>query len=52
MDECVDSFQVDLACKFGERALELEPDNTLVLDILAPLLLEAGQTERAVDIIS
>ena len=46
----MDSFQVELACKFAERALELEPDNILVLDTLAPLLLETGLTDRAVQI--
>ena len=50
VEECIDTFQVELACKFAERALEIEPDNTRVLDTLAPLLLEAGQVDRAVEI--
>lgn len=28
----------------------MEPDNRLVLDTVAPLLLEMGQTDRAIDI--
>ena len=50
VDECVDTFQVELACKFAERALEMEPDNTDILDTLAPLLLEVGEVDKAVEI--
>ena len=50
MDECVDSFQVDLACKFADRALEMDPDNTQVLDTLASLLVETNDCDRAVEI--
>ncbi len=48
----LDSFQLDLAIQFCERALEMEPSNVAVLDTLAPLLLEAGDTERAFEVIS
>lgn len=46
----VDSFQLDLAVQFCERALELEPENVRVLDTLAPLLLEVGDTEQALEV--
>jgi len=46
----VDSFQLELAVKFCERALELEPENVKVLDTLAPLLLETGDTEHAQEV--
>ena len=48
----MDSFQYELACKFCERALEYEPDNVCVLDTYAPLLLETGNTNKAVEISS
>ena len=41
---------MELACKFGERALELEPGNILVMDTVAPLLLETGNTDKAIEI--
>ena len=43
---------MELACKFGERALELEPGNRLVMDTVAPLLLETGNTDKAIEISS
>ena len=43
---------MELACKFGERALEMEPGNSLVLDTVAPLLLETGNTDKAIEISS
>lgn len=50
MEEYTDTFQPELACKFAERALELEPDNTQVLDTLAPVLLEIGDADKAMEI--
>lgn len=50
MEECVDSVQMELACKFAERALAIEPDSSRVLDTLAPLLMETGEIDRAVEI--
>lgn len=49
-DECIDSFQLDLACKFCEKAQQIEPNNVHVLDTLGPLLLEIGDTDKAIDI--
>ena len=50
VDECIDSFQLELACKFCEKALQIEPNNVHVLDTLGPLLLEIGDTDKAIDI--
>lgn len=49
-DECIDSFQLELACKFCEKALQIDPKNVHVLDTLGPLLLEIGDTDKAIDI--
>ena len=46
----MDSFQVDLAVKFCERALELEPSNVYVLNTMATVLLEAGDTDKAFEV--
>lgn len=46
----MDSFQIDMAVKFCERALQMEPNNLYVLDTMAPLLLEAGEPDRAFDV--
>ena len=51
-EECMDSFQLELACKFCERALEIDPSSVRVLDTLGPLLLETGETDRAIEISS
>ena len=47
VEDYLDSFQVDMAIRFCERALQLEPANLYILDTLAPLLLEAGDSDRA-----
>jgi len=49
-EECLDSLQVELACKFYERALSIEPDNITVLDSLGALLLETGGSDKAIEI--
>lgn len=50
MEEYLDSFELDMAVKFCERALQLEPDNLSVLDTMAPLLLEAGEMDKAYEV--
>lgn len=52
VDDCIDSFQLELACKFCDKALQIDPDSVRVLDTLGPLLLETGDMERAIDISS
>ena len=39
-----------MAVKFCEHALQLEPTNLHVLDTMAPLLLETGETDRALEV--
>ncbi|XP_014668658.1 PREDICTED: probable assembly chaperone of rpl4 isoform X2 [Priapulus caudatus] len=46
--ECIDRFDNDVAKKFCDRALAIEPDNVNVLETTASLLLETGQVEQAV----
>ena len=46
----MDSFQVDLALKFCERALQLEPENIHVMNTMATVLLEAGETDKAFEV--
>ncbi len=48
----MDAFQLELAVKFCDKALGLEPDCVRVLDTLGPLLLETGEADRALDISS
>ncbi|XP_056019872.1 uncharacterized protein LOC125669168 [Ostrea edulis] len=47
VDEYIDSFQYELAQKFCQRALEIEPDNMRALETAGSLLLELGNTEAA-----
>jgi tetratricopeptide (TPR) repeat protein len=44
---CMDMFELSLALKFYERALEHEPDNCEILDAAGELLMRLGETERA-----
>ncbi len=48
----MDAFQLDLAVKFCDKARGLEPNCVQVLDTLGPLLLETGDSDRALDISS
>ncbi|XP_013403019.1 probable assembly chaperone of rpl4 [Lingula anatina] len=45
--ECIDTFNYELAQKFCQRALELDPDNLRVLETSGTLLLELGDSEGA-----
>lgn len=47
VDEYIDSFQYELAQKFCQRALEMEPDNIRALETAGSLLLELGDIEAA-----
>ncbi|XP_072041927.1 uncharacterized protein [Amphiura filiformis] len=47
VEECMDSFDYELAHKFCKRALELDPDNVSVLETLGNLLAEQGDGEGA-----
>lgn len=46
-EEYVESYDIELAEKFYQRAHEMEPNNTKVLDSYAGLLLEMDDFERA-----
>ncbi|XP_064387108.1 uncharacterized protein LOC135335514 [Halichondria panicea] len=48
-EDAMDAFQLELAVKFCDKALGLEPDCVRVLDTLGPLLLETGEADRALD---
>ena len=45
--ELIEKFEFDLACKFFDKALQIEPKNTMVMDEYGLVLLEMGETERA-----
>lgn len=47
VDECLDNFNFDLAVKFCERALDIEPDNVEVLETAGAVFLETGDTQKA-----
>lgn len=47
VDEYMDTFQYEMAQKFCQRALEMEPDNVRVLEVSGTLLLEVGELEKA-----
>ena len=47
VEECMDSFNFEVAQKFCERALEQEPDNTQVLETAGAICLELGETVKA-----
>ena len=43
----IDEFQYDLAEKFCQRALDLEPDNMRAIETQGFLLLQAGSIDEA-----
>ena len=47
MDECLDNFNFELAVKFCERALDIEPDNVEVLEMAGSVFLETGDIDKA-----
>ena len=47
VEEYLDNFNYEIAQKFCQRALELEPDNTRALEMTGALLLEMGDMEGA-----
>ncbi|GFR79364.1 TPR repeat-containing protein YDR161W [Elysia marginata] len=46
-EQLIDEFNYELAQKFCQRALEMEPDNVRALETSASLLLELGDIESA-----
>jgi len=47
VDECLDNFNFELAVKFCEKALDIEPDNVEVLETAGSVFLETGDTDKA-----
>ena len=46
-EQLIDEFNYELAQKFCQRALEMEPDNVRALETSSSLLLELGDMESA-----
>ncbi|XP_067094494.1 uncharacterized protein si:dkey-12j5.1 [Osmerus mordax] len=46
-EECMDSFDFEMAGRFCQRALELEPNNKQTLDMLGHIHSELGDPQRA-----
>ena len=46
-EECIDSFDFEMAGRFCQRALELEPNNKQTLDMLGHIYSELGDAQRA-----
>ncbi|XP_024249529.1 probable assembly chaperone of rpl4 [Oncorhynchus tshawytscha] len=49
-EECMDSLEFEMAGRFCQRALEVEPDNLLTLDLLGHIHSELGDTQRAKEV--
>ncbi|KAJ7389971.1 hypothetical protein OS493_028023 [Desmophyllum pertusum] len=47
VEECLDNFNFELAVKFCERALDIEPDNVEVLEMAGTVFLETGDIDKA-----
>lgn len=48
----MDSCQPEQALRWCERAQQLYPNNVHVLEVMGPLLLDMGDTDKAIDISS
>ena len=46
-EKCLDNFNHELAIKFCERALGIEPDNLEVLEMAGSVYLETGDMDKA-----
>lgn len=49
---CAEKMDYELAAKFYQRALDLEPQNTNVMDDLGEVFMELGSTQQAIDVSS
>ena len=47
VDQYVESFEFELAYKFCQKALELEPNNTNVIEVTGNVCAEQGELEKA-----
>ncbi|XP_033116021.1 probable assembly chaperone of rpl4 [Anneissia japonica] len=46
-EECLDTFNFEMAQKYCQKALEIEPDNVRVLEMTGNMLVEIGDIEGA-----
>ncbi|KAH6938623.1 hypothetical protein HPB50_011203 [Hyalomma asiaticum] len=51
MESCVNELQYDQARELGESALRVEPNNLKVLDAFSSLLLEMGDSTKALELL-
>uniref|UniRef100_A0A4W3HPD0 Si:dkey-12j5.1 n=1 Tax=Callorhinchus milii TaxID=7868 RepID=A0A4W3HPD0_CALMI len=49
-EDCMDNFNFELAQMFCQRALDLEPDNITVLEMMGNIFAELGNSEKAKEI--
>lgn len=50
-NEALNKLQPDLACKFYQKALEMEPQNTNLMDALADVSIQIGQSNEALTLL-
>ncbi|XDV40361.1 hypothetical protein PO909_009454, partial [Leuciscus waleckii] len=46
-EECIDNFDFDMAGLYCQRALDIEPTNLTILDMLGNICAELGDVEKA-----
>jgi len=46
-EECIDNFDFDMASLYCQRALDIEPTNLTILDMLGNICAELGDVEKA-----
>lgn len=46
-EECIDNFDFDMARLYCQRALDIEPTNLTILDMLGNICAELGDVEKA-----
>ncbi|XP_042188375.1 uncharacterized protein si:dkey-12j5.1 isoform X1 [Callorhinchus milii] len=49
-EDCMDNFNFELAQMFCQRALDLEPDNITVLEMMGNIFAELGNSEKAKEV--
>jgi len=51
-NDALNKLQPDLACKFYQKALQMEPQNTNIMDALADVLIQLGQSSEALNLLT
>ncbi|XP_067862840.1 uncharacterized protein si:dkey-12j5.1 isoform X2 [Heptranchias perlo] len=49
-EECMDNFNFELAQMFCQRALDLEPNNLTILDMMGNIFAELGNSDKAKEV--